>query len=107
MLILLLLGHRDMVNVTVRTDLSRIQRTNLETCITVHMHQKESTQDLVNKKVGLLLLPLTTPGSAASMSCSPKGSALTLVQSPCNSAACYCEASCLFTLDKVAMYCCR
>ena len=34
---------RDMVNITVRGDLSRIQRINLETCITVHMHQKEST----------------------------------------------------------------
>lgn len=37
--------------ITLRTDLTRIQRTNLETCITVHMHQKESTEDLVRKKV--------------------------------------------------------
>jgi dynein heavy chain len=44
---------RDMVMITLRTDLSRIQRTNLETCITVHMHQKESTEDLVRKKVWL------------------------------------------------------
>jgi hypothetical protein len=43
---------RDMVMITLRTDLTRIQRTNLETCITVHMHQKESTEDLVRKKVG-------------------------------------------------------
>lgn len=42
---------RDMVIITLRTDLSRIQRTNLETCITVHMHQKESTEDLLKKKV--------------------------------------------------------
>jgi hypothetical protein len=34
---------RDMVGLTLRADLTRIQRTNLETCITVHMHQKEST----------------------------------------------------------------
>ena len=42
-----------MVMITLRTDLTRIQRTNLETCITVHMHQKESTEDLVRKKVSL------------------------------------------------------
>ena len=51
-----------MVTITVRTDLTRIQRTNLETCITVHMHQKESTEDLVKKKVSmtslLFLIPL-------------------------------------------------
>lgn len=32
---------RQLVDLTLRTDLTRIQRTNLETCITVHMHQKE------------------------------------------------------------------
>lgn len=42
---------RDMVNITVRTDLTRIQRINLETCITVHMHQKESTEDLIKHKI--------------------------------------------------------
>jgi dynein heavy chain, axonemal len=42
---------RDMVTITVRTDLTRNQRTNLETCITVHMHQKESTEDLLRKKI--------------------------------------------------------
>nr|Q39575.1 RecName: Full=Dynein gamma chain, flagellar outer arm [Chlamydomonas reinhardtii]7KZM_C Chain C, Dynein gamma chain, flagellar outer arm [Chlamydomonas reinhardtii]7KZN_C Chain C, Dynein gamma chain, flagellar outer arm [Chlamydomonas reinhardtii]7KZO_C Chain C, Dynein gamma chain, flagellar outer arm [Chlamydomonas reinhardtii]8GLV_AD Chain AD, Dynein gamma chain, flagellar outer arm [Chlamydomonas reinhardtii]8GLV_AX Chain AX, Dynein gamma chain, flagellar outer arm [Chlamydomonas reinhar len=42
---------RDMVNITVRLDLTKNQRTNLETCITVHMHQKESTEDLVKKKI--------------------------------------------------------
>lgn len=34
---------RDMVAITLKSDLSRIQRTNLETCITVHMHQKETS----------------------------------------------------------------
>lgn len=34
---------KEMVSLTLRPDLTRIQRTNLETCITVHMHQKEST----------------------------------------------------------------
>lgn len=42
---------RDMVNITIRTDLTKIERTNLETCVTIHMHQKESTEDLVKKKV--------------------------------------------------------
>ena len=42
---------REMVMITVKTSLSKIQRTNLETCITVHMHQKESTEDLLKKKI--------------------------------------------------------
>ena len=42
---------RDMVILTLRTELTRTQRTNLETCITVHMHQKESTEDLLKKKI--------------------------------------------------------
>ena len=42
---------RDMVLITIKPGLSKIQRTNLETCITVHMHQKESTEDLIKKKV--------------------------------------------------------
>lgn len=42
---------RDMVAITLRTDITRNQRTNLETCITVHMHQKESTEDLLKKKI--------------------------------------------------------
>ena len=32
---------RDMVAITLNTNLTRIQRTNLETCITIQMHQKE------------------------------------------------------------------
>ncbi|KAL4452763.1 hypothetical protein ABPG75_008425, partial [Micractinium tetrahymenae] len=42
---------RQLVDLTLRTDLTRIQRTNLETCITVHMHQKEVSEELVKKKV--------------------------------------------------------
>ena len=34
---------RDMVALTLRADLTRNQRTSLETCITLHMHQKEVT----------------------------------------------------------------
>eukprot|EP00798_Chlamydomonas_sp_ICE-L_P031303 gene31303-6451_t len=42
---------RDMVQITLRLDLTKNQRTNLETCVTVHMHQKESTEDLLKKKI--------------------------------------------------------
>ena len=34
---------KEMVSMTLRSNLTRIQRISLETCITVHMHQKEST----------------------------------------------------------------
>lgn len=34
---------KEMVAMTLRSNLTRIQRISLETCITVHMHQKEST----------------------------------------------------------------
>lgn len=37
---------REMVMITLRGELTKIQRTNLETCITIHMHQKESTGTL-------------------------------------------------------------
>ena len=36
---------REMVAITLKTDLTRNQRTSLETCITVHMHQKETSGD--------------------------------------------------------------
>jgi hypothetical protein len=85
LLLVLVVAHRDMVTITVRTDLSRIQRTNLETCITVHMHQKESTQDLVNKKVGVLVPPLTTP-SVSSVSCRFHSIAPQPLGPPCSSA---------------------
>ena len=39
---------REMVMITLRSELTKIQRTNLETCITIHMHQKESTGILVH-----------------------------------------------------------
>lgn len=42
---------KEMVTITTRSDLSRIQRTNLETCITVHVHQRDCTEDLVKKKI--------------------------------------------------------
>ncbi|KAK9841874.1 hypothetical protein WJX81_008571 [Elliptochloris bilobata] len=42
---------REMVAITLRQDLTRIQRISLETCITVHMHQKESSEELVRKKI--------------------------------------------------------
>ena len=34
---------KEMVSMTLRSNLTRIQRISLETCITVHMHQKECT----------------------------------------------------------------
>ena len=34
---------REMVAITLRQDLTKIQRISLETCITVHMHQKETS----------------------------------------------------------------
>ena len=42
---------KEMVTITVKTSLSRNHRTNLETCVTVHMHQKETTEDLMKKKI--------------------------------------------------------
>lgn len=44
---------REMVMITLRSELTKIQRTNLETCITIHMHQKESTGNVLN----VLMLP--------------------------------------------------
>lgn len=37
---------KEMVSMTLRSNLTRIQRISLETCITVHMHQKESTGEV-------------------------------------------------------------
>eukprot|EP00983_Pelagomonas_calceolata_P097109 1158208-Pelagomonas_calceolata.AAC.29 len=39
------------VQITLKPGLTKNSRTNLETCITVHMHQKESVEDLLKKKV--------------------------------------------------------
>jgi len=44
-------NNSELVSVTVRSDLTRVQRTSLETCVTVHMHQRESTEMLQRKKV--------------------------------------------------------
>lgn len=43
---------REMVSMTLDATLTPLQRTSLETCITVYMHQKESTDELVKAKVG-------------------------------------------------------
>jgi len=39
------------VSITLQAGITKNERTNLETCITVHMHQKESAEDLLKKKV--------------------------------------------------------
>ena len=57
---------REMVALTLRPDLTRNQRTNLETCVTVHMHQKETTgglrSPLISQRPGFLAsLDLVSP----------------------------------------------
>ncbi|KDD75755.1 hydrolytic ATP binding site of dynein motor region D1, partial [Helicosporidium sp. ATCC 50920] len=42
---------RELVTLTLRQDLTPIQRTSLETCITVQLHLKETVEDLVRKKI--------------------------------------------------------
>ena len=42
---------RELVALALRNDLTKLQRTALETCITVYIHQKEATEDLVRKRV--------------------------------------------------------
>ena len=42
---------KDMIALTTRPDLTKLQRTNLETVITVHMHQRDTSDDLVKKKI--------------------------------------------------------
>ena len=42
---------RDLVALALRKDLTKLQRTALETCITVYIHQKEATEELVRKRV--------------------------------------------------------
>lgn len=46
---------REMVMITLRSELTKIQRTNLETCITIHMHQKESTGEKSSPMVHSLI----------------------------------------------------
>lgn len=43
---------KEMVSMTLRSNLTRIQRISLETCITVHMHQKESTGAFRSQSLG-------------------------------------------------------
>lgn len=42
---------KDLVDCALKDDLTRVQRIALETCITVCMHQKEVTEDLVAKRI--------------------------------------------------------
>ena len=42
---------RDLITITTKTNLSKNERTNVETCITVHVHQRDTTEDLVAKRV--------------------------------------------------------
>ena len=41
----------ELVSLTLRSDLTPTQRSSLETCITVYMHQKEASEELLKKKV--------------------------------------------------------
>jgi dynein heavy chain len=42
---------RDLITITTKPNLTKIERTNVETCITVHVHQRDTTEDLVKKRV--------------------------------------------------------
>jgi len=42
---------REMIVITTRDTLNKNQRTNLETIITIHVHQRDTSDDLVKKKV--------------------------------------------------------
>eukprot|EP00854_Cymbomonas_tetramitiformis_P002070 gene2070-2767_t len=42
---------REMIVITCRDTLVKNQRTNLETCITVHVHQRDTSDELVKKKI--------------------------------------------------------
>lgn len=50
---------KEMVSMTLKSDLTRIQRIGLETCITVHMHQKETTGDSPGLVRILMILSLS------------------------------------------------
>ena len=41
---------KEMVTMTTK-DLSKMDRTNLETCVTVHVHQRDTSEDLLKKKI--------------------------------------------------------
>eukprot|EP00217_Crustomastix_stigmatica_P013603 CAMPEP_0183798542 /NCGR_PEP_ID=MMETSP0803_2-20130417/19119_1 /TAXON_ID=195967 /ORGANISM="Crustomastix stigmata, Strain CCMP3273" /LENGTH=4519 /DNA_ID=CAMNT_0026043227 /DNA_START=42 /DNA_END=13598 /DNA_ORIENTATION=- len=42
---------REMVVMTVSKEMTKNERKNLETCITVHMHQRDTSEELIKKKV--------------------------------------------------------
>lgn len=42
--------NSELVSVTVRSDLTKVQRVSLETCITVHMHQRDSAEELQRRR---------------------------------------------------------
>ena len=42
---------RDLITITTKATLNKNERTNVETCITVHVHQRDTTDDLVKKRV--------------------------------------------------------
>ena len=42
---------KEMIGLTTRTNLTKNDRKNLETCVTVHVHQRDTSEDLLKKKV--------------------------------------------------------
>jgi hypothetical protein len=57
---------REMVAITVRPDLTTVERTNLETCITVYMHQKVTagmTESVLPLMCGAVVFFFTNPCS--------------------------------------------
>jgi len=42
---------KEMITITTKEGIAKISRTNLETCITVHVHQRDVSDELVKKKI--------------------------------------------------------
>ena len=42
---------KEMIVITTRTTLGKNERKNLETCITVHVHQRDTSEDLQKKRI--------------------------------------------------------
>jgi len=42
---------KEMIALTTKTNLTKNDRRNLETCVTVHVHQRDTSEDLLKKKV--------------------------------------------------------
>ena len=82
---------REMVMITLRGELTKIQRTNLETCITIHMHQKESTGMLC---LGTCLMGLVPHQPVQHLCCMTFVSVLTLRSR--QTLCCSCHSSCDF-----------